>query len=55
MLVTTPEAFLEAFAALAPLPAASATARAAFLVAPADFSLAAESARDNRYMRWIRP
>ncbi|TAL75344.1 MAG: amidinotransferase [Rhodanobacter sp.] len=50
MLVTTPEAFLDAFAALAPLPAAAATARAAFMVAPAGFSLAAESARDNRYM-----
>jgi len=50
MIVATPTAFLEAFAMLAPLPGASATARAAFLVAPADFSLAAESARDNRYM-----
>src|SRR6185437_2636710 len=42
--------FLDAFAALAPLPGAAATARAAFLVAPVEFSLAAESARDNRYM-----
>ena len=42
------DAFLEAFAAL---PARHpATARAAFLVSPADFSLAAESASDNRYM-----
>ena len=50
MIVATPTAFLEAFAMLAPLPGAAATARGAFLVAPADFSLAAESARDNRYM-----
>ena len=50
MIVTTPTAFLDAFATLAPLPDAPATARGAFLVAPADFSLAAESARDNRYM-----
>ncbi len=38
-----------AFASLAPRPE-RATARAAFLVAPAEFSLAAESAGDNRYM-----
>jgi len=42
--------FLDTFSALSPLPDAAATARAAFLVAPAEFSLAAESARDNRYM-----
>jgi hypothetical protein len=48
MIVRTPDAFLEAFAALAP--AAPATARAAFLVAPSAFRLAEESARDNRYM-----
>ena len=50
MIVTSPAEFLsvyspERFPATAP-----ATARAAFLVAPNDFSLAAESARDNRYM-----
>ncbi len=50
MITTSPIAFLEAFAALAPLPYAAATARAAFLVAPAEFALAEESARDNRYM-----
>lgn len=50
MIATSATAFLEAFAALSPLPGAAATARAAFLVAPAEFSLAAESARDNRYM-----
>lgn len=42
-------AFLAAFAALAPR-RERATARAAFLVTPADFRLAAESAGDNRYM-----
>ncbi|KQZ79664.1 amidinotransferase [Rhodanobacter sp. Root561] len=50
MITTSPTEFLEAFAALAPLPGAAATARAAYLVAPAEFALAAESARDNRYM-----
>ncbi|MGY3039813.1 hypothetical protein ACVWWQ_001436 [Rhodanobacter sp. TND4EL1] len=50
MITTSPNEFLEAFARLPPLPDASATARAAYLVAPAEFSLAAESARDNRYM-----
>ncbi|MEO6926373.1 MAG: arginine deiminase-related protein [Rhodanobacter sp.] len=50
MITTSPTDFLDAFAALSPLPGAPATARAAFLVAPAEFSLAAESARDNRYM-----
>lgn len=48
MLVTTADAFTESFAALAPV--APATARAAFMVAPAALSLAAESASDNRYM-----
>jgi hypothetical protein len=48
MIVHSPDAFLEAFAALAP--ATPATARAAFLVAPSAFRLAEESARDNRYM-----
>jgi len=50
VIVTSPDAFLDAFAALPPLPAARATARAAFLLAPAEFALAAESASDNRYM-----
>ena len=50
MIITSPSEFLEAYAALAPLADAAATARAAYLVAPAEFTLAAESARDNRYM-----
>ncbi|MFC5436461.1 arginine deiminase-related protein [Rhodanobacter umsongensis] len=50
MITTSPSEFQHAYAALAPLPHAAATARAAYLVAPADFSLAAASARDNRYM-----
>lgn len=50
MIVHSPAAFLDAFAQLAPLPGASATAHAAYLVAPAEFALAAESASDNRYM-----
>ncbi|MEY2113730.1 MULTISPECIES: arginine deiminase-related protein [Rhodanobacter] len=50
MITTSPSEFLEAFATLAPLPGAAATARAAFMVAPAEFALAQESARDNRYM-----
>ena len=50
MFTTSPDAFLDAFAALPPLPHAAATARAAFLIAPATFALAAESASDNRYM-----
>ena len=51
MLVTTPADFLAAAATLPPLPAPRVTARAAFLVAPAAAELAAESARDNRYMQ----
>ncbi len=50
MITTSPTEFLEAYAALAPLPDAAATARAVYLVAPAEFTLAAESAHDNRYM-----
>jgi hypothetical protein len=50
VITTSPTEFLDAFTALSPLPGAAATARAAFLVAPAEFSLAAESACDNRYM-----
>jgi hypothetical protein len=50
LITTSPSEFLAAHARLAPLPHAQATARAACLVSPADFSLAAESASDNRYM-----
>ncbi len=50
MITTSPSEFLDACAALAPLPEAMATARAAFLVAPTGLTLAAESAQDNRYM-----
>jgi hypothetical protein len=50
LITTSPSAFMHAFAALAPRDGAAATARAAFMVAPAEFALAAESARDNRYM-----
>lgn len=51
MITTAPSAFLAALAALPPLRNHRVTARAAFLVAPAAHELAAESARDNRYMR----
>jgi len=50
VITTTPTEFLAAYAALAPLPDAAATARAVYLVAPAGLTLAAESARDNLYM-----
>ncbi|MGS1121303.1 arginine deiminase-related protein [Rhodanobacter sp. UC4436_H3] len=50
MITTSPSEFLHAFATLAPRDGAAATARAAYLVAPAEFALTAESARDNRYM-----
>ena len=50
MIIQSPREFLEAFAAL-PAPRDPATARAAFMVAPAELSLAAESASDNVYMR----
>jgi hypothetical protein len=50
LITTSPSEFLHAFATLAPRDGAAATARAAYLVAPAEFALAAESARDNRYM-----
>lgn len=49
VITQSPEEFLTAFAAL-PAPHHAATARAAFMLAPADFSLAQESARDNSYM-----
>ncbi len=48
MITTSPDTFLDAFAALEPV--APATARAAFLVAPSAFRLAEQSASDNRYM-----
>lgn len=51
MLVTAPSAFLSACAQLPPHADGRATAKAAFLVAPAASGLAMESARDNRYMR----
>ncbi|MFZ2236249.1 MAG: amidinotransferase, partial [Dokdonella sp.] len=50
MIVDTAEDFLAAVAAR-PYPSRyPATAKAAFLVAPDGFQLAAESAQDNRYM-----
>ena len=51
MIITSPVEFLAAVGTLTPLRNPRATARAAFLVAPAANELAAESARDNRYMR----
>jgi hypothetical protein len=50
MIATSPRDFLDAFTALAASPRAAATARSAFLVTPSVFSVAAESASDNRYM-----
>ena len=50
MIVTTPEAFRAAFDRARFPPRGAATARGAFLVAPASAVLAAESASDNRYM-----
>ncbi|HEY8012194.1 MAG TPA: arginine deiminase-related protein [Rudaea sp.] len=50
MIVTTPAEFLAAYSPERYPPTALATARAAFLVSPTGFSLAAESATDNRYM-----
>ena len=50
MIVTSPAEFLSVYSEERFPATAMATARAAFLVAPSDFSLAAESARDNRYM-----
>lgn len=49
MFTRSPETFLDAFAQ-GPADAGAATARAAFMLAPADFRLAEESAGDNRYM-----
>lgn len=50
MIVTDSKAFLSAVASLSVKPDLPATARAAFLVSPIEFSLAEESASDNRYM-----
>ncbi|HET6492707.1 MAG TPA: arginine deiminase-related protein [Burkholderiales bacterium] len=56
MIATSTTAFLSALAELPPSSEARrATARAAFLVAPAAKELAAESARDNRYMQMDAP
>lgn len=50
MIVTSARAFSEAIASSDFALVSAATARAAFLVSPIDFSLAAESASDNQYM-----
>jgi hypothetical protein len=50
MIVHDARAFLDAVASLDPQPDLAAVSSAAFLVSPLDFSLAAESASDNRYM-----
>lgn len=50
MIVTGAQAFLDAVSTLAIEPDLPATARAAFLVSPIDFTLATESASDNHYM-----
>lgn len=50
MIVTDPAEFLARYSAERYPPRAASTARAAFLVMPAGAALAAESARDNRYM-----
>ena len=50
MIVTDPQSFIDAVRLLAPKPDLPATARAAFLLSPVDFVLAAESASDNHYM-----
>ncbi len=50
MIVSSPAEFLSVYSAKRFPATAPATARAAFLVAPNDFSLAEESAHDNRYM-----
>src|SRR5262249_25608548 len=50
MIVTRPEEFLAAYSSDRFPVRGAATARAAFLVAPAAAALAAESASDNRYM-----
>ncbi len=50
MIVSDPQAFLRAVDTLALKAEFPAVANAAFMVSPIDFSLAAESASDNRYM-----
>jgi len=55
VIATSSTAFLSALAELPPFWKARATARAAFLVAPAANELASESARDNRYMQMDAP
>ena len=50
MIVTTPQEFVAAYSPARFPATAPATPRAAFLVAPHGFALAAESAQDNRYM-----
>ncbi|MEO8011657.1 MAG: arginine deiminase-related protein [Dokdonella sp.] len=50
MIVDRPEDFVSALASLPSTAFGPATARAAFLVSPIDFSLAGESASDNHYM-----
>ncbi len=54
MIVTDPQAFLDAVKPLALKPELPAVASAAFLVSPNDFSLARESASDNHYMDLTR-
>jgi hypothetical protein len=55
VIVTRPADFLAAWSAERFPPRAPATPRAALLVAPHGFALAAESATDNRYMRLAEP
>ena len=55
MITASPTEFLAALDTLPPSRDARATARAAFLVAPAANELATESARDNRYMQMEVP
>jgi len=50
VIVSNPNAFLRAYATLSCPADLPATARAAFLVSPIEFSLATESASDNLYM-----
>ena len=55
VIATSAAAFRSALAELPLSPHARATARAAFLIAPAAKELASESARDNRYMQMDAP
>lgn len=55
MIVSDPQAFLDAVNSLSLKPELPAVASAAFLVSPNDFSLAVESARDNHYMTLACP